>query len=91
MPTELELKHLSNVADAELGVAEELAWPLAILAGLLVHFKWDSWLLSVPVAIGAYVLAVYRYRRRAAAAEDQYFRAACLGKYAIKGSPTDAS
>ena len=90
MQTESELDHLSKVADAELGVAEELAWPLAILAGLVAHFYWDNWLLSVPVAIGAYVLAIYRYRRRSAAAEDRCLRAAGLGKYASRGSAADS-
>ena len=82
----LELEHLSNVADAQLGVAEELAWPLAILSGVAAHLRWDSWFISIPVVIGAYVLTVYRYRRRAAAAEDRYFRAAGLGKYAAQRS-----
>jgi len=77
-----ELEHQSEVADAELGVAEELGWPLAMLAGLAAYLKWDNGLLTLPIAIGAYVLAIYRYRRRVAHAEDKYFRAAGLGKYA---------
>ena len=90
MQTEIELEHLSKVADAEPGVAEELAWPLANFAGLVAQFYWDSWLLSAPVAIGAYVLTVYRYRRRSAAAEDRYFRIAGLRKYASRGSAADS-
>jgi hypothetical protein len=82
MTPDSDLQRQSEVADAELGVAEELGWPLAILAGLVIYLKWDSWLVGVAIAIGAYVLAIYRYRRRAAKAEDRYFRAAGLGKYA---------
>ncbi len=79
-----ELEHLSQVADAKLGVAEELGWAVAILAAAVVHLKWESWLLTICSAIGSYVLAVYRYRKRAADAEDNYFRAAGLGKYVSK-------
>ena len=90
MTSENELKHHSDVADAELGVAEELGWPLAILAGLVVYLKWDSLILAVPIALGAYILTIYRYRRRAAQAEDEYFRSAGLGKYAGNRSGNDA-
>jgi hypothetical protein len=84
METETELKQRSEVADAELGVAEELGWPLAILAGIAVHLQWSSWPLTVASSIGTYVLSIYRYRRRSAQAEDSYYRAAKLEKYAGK-------
>ena len=90
MTPDSELRHQSEVADAELGVAEELGWPLGILAGLVVYLKWDSWLIAVSVAAGVYVLAIYRYRRRSAQAEDRYFRAAGLGKYAGNRGADDA-
>jgi hypothetical protein len=76
------LKVAADLADAELGVAEELAWPLAILAAITVHLKLDNWLITVACAAGAYYLTVFRYRRKATKAEDEYFRSASLGKYA---------
>ena len=90
MTLKSDLQHQSEVADARLGVAEELGWAVAIFAGVSVYLKWDSWLFALAVAIGAYLLAVYRYRRRAAQAEDKYFRAAGLGKYASNQGTGDA-
>ena len=79
---ENELKHLSEVADAQLGVAEELGWPLSISVGIAVHLQWSNWLFTALSVVGTYVLAIYRYRRHSAQAEDAYYRAAGLGKYA---------
>ena len=84
-----KLEHLSQVADAELGVAEELGWAVASFAALAIHLKWESWFLTIAGAAGAYMLAVYRYRKRAALAEDNYYRAAGFGKYAGKPGSTD--
>jgi hypothetical protein len=85
--TNADLEQASEVADAKLGVAKELAWPLALLAGIATHFRWENWLLSIEVAVGAYLLVVFFYRRGAAAAEDQYYRAAGLGKHAFRRPP----
>lgn len=87
---EAELQHQSEVADAELGVAEELGWAVAALAGLAAHLRWGAWLVTVPIAVGAYVLSIYRYRKRAAAAEDTYYRVAGLGKYVGTRTSNDA-
>lgn len=75
------LEHLSQMADAELGVAEDLGWVIAILCATLFQFKWESWILSMTAGAIAYVVAIYRYRKRAEIAEDNYFKAAGLGKY----------
>ena len=79
-----ELQQQSKIADAELGVAEELGGFIAILAALIIHLKGESWLLSIAAGIATYVFVVYRYRRKADAAEDSYFRQAGLGNYACK-------
>lgn len=84
MPDESSIskhEHLSKLADAELGVAEALGWAVAGFAGLAVHLAYGIWLMTIPVAIGSYILATHRYRKRAAKAEDEYFRSAGLGKY----------
>ena len=88
--SEVELERLSQVADAQLGVAEELGWSADGFAALAAHLKWESWLVTVPVAVVVYLLAIYRYRKRAATAEDNYFRVAGLGKYAGKQVSGDA-
>jgi cbb3-type cytochrome oxidase subunit 3 len=75
------LEQLSKIADAELGVAEELGWAIAILFAAVVQFLLSSWVLSIAGGFCSYVFAVYRYRKRAAIAEDNYFKAAGLGKY----------
>jgi hypothetical protein len=88
--SEVELQHQCEVADAELGVAEELGWAVAALAGLAAHLKLETWLVTVPIAIGAYVLSIYRYRRRAATADDNYYRVTGLGKYVGTRTSNDA-
>ena len=80
--TETELKCQSDLADARLGVAEELWWPMAILAAIAIHMQWDNWLLTAASVIAVYFLVTHRYRRAADKAEDEYFRVAHLGKYA---------
>jgi|APLak6261671146_1056082.scaffolds.fasta_scaffold27798_1 hypothetical protein len=81
--TETELHHQSELADARLEVAEELWWPIAFLAATTLHLKWGNWLLDVIAIVGIYFLVVRRYRRAARNAEDEYFRVAQLGQYAI--------
>jgi len=81
LTAEQGLQHRLEIADAELGVAEELGWTLAFFAGLSAYFAWDKWYVALAIFVGAYVLAIYRYRRRASVAEDEYYRVAHLGKY----------
>lgn len=75
------LEQASRVADAQLGVAEDFGWGIAVLGGLLCRVLSHSWLLAVACGVSAYWLVTLRYRRRAAAVEDAYYRAAKLGKY----------
>jgi hypothetical protein len=88
MTTSADLERASELADAQLGVAEELGWPIALLAGTLAYTSWSSWLAAGGIGAAAYALAVFRYRRRSDRAEDAYYRAAGLGKYAKSGSGT---
>lgn len=76
-----DLQHKSEIADARLGVAEEMAWPLALMGGTAAYLALSSWLLSAGVAIAVYVVACFRYRREADRAEDAYHRVARIGKY----------
>lgn len=81
LDTELELKVASELADAELGVAEELGWPIGLLVAISAHLYVHNWWLTIPAAFAAYYAATYKYRREAKKAEDRYFRFAGLGKY----------
>ena len=81
MDTELELKAASELADAKLGVAEELGWPIGLLVAISVHLYLHNWWLTIPVTFAAYYAATYKYRREAKNAEDRYYRFAGLGKY----------
>jgi hypothetical protein len=81
MQTETDLQKTSEIADAELGVAEELGWGVAAFAGIAAYLKWESWLFAIGVFVLAYVASVYSYRRKAALAEDKYYKSAGLGKY----------
>ena len=61
--------------------AEELAGPIAILAGWVAHAEGLRWWLSVPIAIGAFIVVARYFGRREEAAEDAYERATGTGKY----------
>lgn len=91
MISESELEHASNMADARLGVAEQFSYPLAFFVALAAHFKWESWLLSVPVFGIVFWLSVRSYRKASNEAEDAYYKAAKLGKYSKAMSLDDES
>lgn len=81
--TETELRHESELADARLEVAEDLWWPMAIATAAAAHFWWANWLLTIAFFVAVYFLVVYRYRKSADKAEDEYYRVAHLGKYSL--------
>lgn len=84
-----ELEHQSKLADAKLGVAEELGWIIAAFAAIAAYLKWESWLVTAAVAVGMYLITTYRYRKRATIAEDQFFHVAGLGKYFVRQPNTE--
>lgn len=71
-------------------VAEELAWPLAILAGLLANAYGAKWWVAVPVGIAVFFLVARYYGRREEAAEDAYHRSARIGRYANLSSDAES-
>jgi hypothetical protein len=77
--TQLNIK--SQLADAKLGVAEHLGWPLSGFAAATSYLAFGSWLLTIAVLIGMYYLVTLKYRRDSAVSEDKYYQAAGLGKY----------
>lgn len=81
MNQESELERKSEIADAQLGVAEDLAWPISTLSGMLAKHYADSWLVAIVIALGVLFLVIYPYRKRADQCEDEYFKLAKLGKY----------
>ena len=82
MTDEIErLERRCEIADARLGVAEELSWPAALFAGAAVHFKWDSWLAAIGAGLAVYLLAIWRHRRASARAWDEYERATGTGTH----------
>lgn len=85
MTPEQELQHLSEIADARLDVAEELGWVVGVLAAFVVQMKWDTWVGAIVTVLVVYLIVTLPYRRRAAKAEDAYFKAAHLGKYSRAG------
>ena len=77
--TQLSIK--SQLADAKLGVAEQLSWPLAVFAAVAAHLAFGSWLLTIALLGGTYYLATLKFRKESAAAEDDYNKAAGLGRH----------
>jgi len=89
MPPIDDLERASQLADARLGVAEELGWPLALAVATAAHLKWEGWLLTLAVAALTYYAVTFRYRRASNRAEDAHHRAAGLGKY-VREAPHPA-
>jgi hypothetical protein len=90
MTPDSDLQIASRVADARLGVAEDFRWPLAALTGVATQLILESPLVTIPITIAVFVLATTPYRRAAAKAEDEYFKAAALGKhYSPAAQPKD--
>ena len=85
MTIEGDLQHRSEIADARLGVAEELCWFVLILVVAVVQLKWDTWMGGIAAGAFSYYFFTLSYRRAAAKAEDEYFKAAHLGKYSKVG------
>jgi len=81
MSEEAELEHKSEIADAQLAVAEELAWPISMLSGAMARQFTDSWLIVIAIALAIFFFVIYPYRKRADQREDEYFKFAKLGKY----------
>jgi len=76
-----ELEKRADIELARLGVAEDLAWWIAICAAIAAYLRWESWLLAIAIVIGGYFAITYPYRKRESAAEDAHHRVAGLGKY----------
>lgn len=82
-----QLERASEIADARLGVAEDFSWPVGLLAGTACYMGTNSYLLAAfGLALG-YAASLYPYRRIAKKAEDEYFKAARLGRYMPAGKP----
>ena len=77
-----KLERQSELADARLGVAEDFAWPVAGLAATLAYSLERGWLWALAAFIVGFAVSIYPLRKAADKAEDAYFRAAKLGKYA---------
>lgn len=80
------LEHLSELADARLGVAEPFGWAVAGLVAVLVGVSWH-WLAGAVALLPMYFTITKPYRVAATKAEEAHHFAAGIGKYsrAMKG------
>ncbi len=68
-------RHRYEIAQARMGVAEQFAWPVAVLSGMYVWGAFSPWL--APVAfLGSMWLAILPYKRPYKDAE-RAFEAEC--------------
>ena len=75
-PDELrEIENRMELADAKLGVAEELGFAAAGFAALWVYVLSDSVLLAIGAFAFLYLAAKYKYKQEVKAAEDAFERA----------------
>jgi hypothetical protein len=71
----------SELANARLGVAEDLGWLLAIVAAIASHLAFHSWAITIGIGLATYYFCTLKFRRESATADDRYQHAAGLGKY----------
>jgi len=74
------VEHRMELADAKLGVAEDLGWVAAGFAAVAMYLLLESWLAAIGAFVVIYLIATYRYRREKKAATDAYKRATGAGK-----------
>lgn len=68
-----QLERLSEIADARLGVAEEFAWAVGGLAGMLAYSVERSWVWAILAFIAGFVVSVYPLRKAADKARGLLF------------------
>jgi arginine exporter protein ArgO len=78
------IEHRSELADAKLGVAEDLGWVAAGFAAVAIYLILDSWMAGIITFVGVYFLATFRYRKEVRAATDAYEKATGTGKYRVE-------
>ncbi len=75
------VEHRMELADAKLGVAEDLGWVAAGFAAVAMYLLLESWLAAIGAFVLIYVVATYKYRKDDKAATDAHERATGTGKY----------
>lgn len=83
-----ELRRASEIADAQLGVAEQFAWPVGSLSAAVAYLALHHWAWALAGFVAGFVVSVYPLRKAADQAEDAYFKLAGLGRYYM---PRDSS
>jgi hypothetical protein len=81
MTPEEELETKTRVADARLGLVEDLRWTIAPLAAIAVQHYWHTWPISVGVGIIAFFAIPYPFSKESDRAQDAYERFTGTGKY----------
>lgn len=77
--TEFELRF--KIAEAKLGVAEQLRVPIAGLAAMLAYSYWDSWFIALGIAVALFFIVPYGFSKEYDKASDEYEKATGTGKY----------
>ncbi len=75
------IHHRMELADAKLGVAEDLGWVTAGFGAVAMYLLLESWLAAIGASALIYVVAIYKYRKDEKAATDAYERATGTGNY----------
>lgn len=66
------LERAKAIADARLGVAEQLSWGIGLLGAWAVYLKWDSLWLASAAGGAAIILVTHGYKREADKAWKAY-------------------
>jgi hypothetical protein len=81
MKTDAELELRFRIAEAKLGVAEQLRIPIAGLAGVLAYSSWDSWFIALGIVVALFFLVPYGFSKEYDRASAEWEKATGTGKY----------
>jgi hypothetical protein len=76
----VELQRASAMADARLNAAEQMGWLVAVFGGAVVWLALNWWLALIAF-YPIYWFSTSPFRREAFKAEENYFKAAKIGRY----------
>ena len=88
---EISAERACDIADARLGVVEDLRWYIAFLLSCCVYLRWDSWIGAVLIYWVPIFLLPHFYAKESDAAHDQLERLTGTGKYWKGNASNDSS
>lgn len=80
-----------DIADARLGIVEDLRWSIAFLVSCCVYLLWHSWIAAILIYWVPFFLLPYQVAKESDAAHDRLERLEGTGKYSKAMRPAEPS